>query len=430
MKYQIPKGLNDIIPSSQAPKEAWQTIEHWQYVEELLKRAAHLFGYREIRTPIFERTELFTRSSGDSSDIVFKEMYTFIDKGERSMTLRPEGTAAVMRSIIENGVLHENPLQKLYYIGPFFRYDRPQAGRYRQFHHFGVEALGVEGAELDAEVIDLLFFIFNSLSIKGTTLLINTIGTDECRKNYSAALKSFLSPMAKELSEDSQKRLEANPLRILDSKDPKDQSLILHAPKLSDFLSADSENHFNRVLALLTLLKIPYKIEPKLVRGLDYYNHTVFEFVSDDLGAQSTIGAGGRYDGLSAKLGGEYVSSVGFAIGLERLIQILVKQNIPYETKGKIDLFLIPIGEVATSFTMQLAHTLRQSGISTEVYLKGGKLNKALSFGDKLQASYRAVIGDNEIASSQVVLKNLLSKEEKPLSFDQLASYITQFTNC
>ncbi len=422
MKYQIPKGLNDLLPTSAQPKEAWQNVGLWQALETRLREAARLFGYSEIRTPIFEQTELFTRSAGDSSDIVFKEMYTFIDKGDRSMTLRPEGTACVMRSMIESGSLHENPIQKLYYIGPFFRYDRPQAGRYRQFHHFGIESFGVEGPELDAEVIELFFFIFSSLGVKNTTLLINSIGTPESRSQYAKALKAYLDPHYEALSQDSQKRLAANPLRILDSKEPQDIAIVAQAPKLSDFLDCASQSHFNRVLHLLDLLKIPYQIEPKLVRGLDYYNHTVFEFISNNLGAQSTVGAGGRYDGLSEKLGGNHVPSVGFGIGLERLLQTLLAQAIHLPASQPCDLLIIPMGAQAFDTCISLAHDLRKKGIATVLYLKGGKINKALAYSDKINPTYRIVIGEDEIRSSKVILKNLKSREEKEVSFDNILS--------
>jgi histidyl-tRNA synthetase len=422
MKYQIPKGLNDLLPPTTGPKELWQNIELWQALEGRLREAARLFGYSEIRTPIFEKTELFTRSAGDSSDIVFKEMYTFIDKGERSMTLRPEGTACVMRSIIESGCLHESPIQKLYYIGPFFRYDRPQAGRYRQFHHFGIESFGIEGPELDAEVIELLSFIFSSLGIKNVTLLINTIGTAKCRSEYAKELKAYLEPHYETLSIDSQKRLAANPLRILDSKEPQDIAIVAEAPKLTDFLDAPSQAHFARLLHLLDVLGIAYQIEPKLVRGLDYYNHTVFEFVSNSLGAQSTVAAGGRYDGLSEKLGGAHVPSVGFAIGIERLLQTLIAQGIHFRSLEPCDLLIIPMGAIVLERCIELAHTLRKKGIATIVYLKGGKINKALAYSDKINPTYRIVIGEDEIRSSKVILKNLKSKEEKEVSFDNILS--------
>ena len=424
MKYQIPKGLNDLLPSTLNSGQAWQKIEEWQALEKRLKEAAILYGYHEIRTPIFEKTELFTRTSGDSSDIVFKEMYTFIDKGERSMTLRPEGTAPVMRSVIESGALHESPIQKLYYIGPFFRYDRPQAGRYRQFHQFGVETLGVEGAELDVEVIDLFYFILSSIGVKDVTLLINTIGTEQCRKDYCAALKAFLDPYKEQLSEDSQKRLEANALRILDSKDPQDKAIIENAPKLSSFLDETSSAHFKRVLSLLDLLNIPYRVDPKLVRGLDYYNHTVFEFVSTSLSAQNTIGGGGRYDGLCQTLGGANIASVGFSIGIERLLQIMIDQGISLSVPKGPNLLIIPMGKESLEACMRLAHATRKKGISTELYLKGGKLNKALSYSDKIKPAFRIVIGENEVNSSIVLLKNLNSKEEEETTFDNLVAKI------
>lgn len=291
MQFQIPKGTFDILPYG--TDEPWRESALWQFAEEILRRTAADYGYREIRTPIYERSELFDRGVGTTSDIVSKEMFTFQDKGGRSISLRPEGTSSVIRSFVENHLSNLGSVHKFFYIGPMFRYERPQSGRYRQHHQFGVEAIGAAAPEQDAEVIDLLLAIYRRLGIKGLKVHLNTVGDPESRLAFRTALMDFLHPSLSELSADSQMRFEKNPLRILDSKDPKDQEILREAPSILDYLTDTAEQHFEEVCRALESLGIDYEIDPKIVRGLDYYNKTVFEVVSENLGAQSTIGAGG-----------------------------------------------------------------------------------------------------------------------------------------
>ena len=426
MKYQIPKGLFDIQPHSQEPSDAWRIAEYWQYLEETLRKMARNYGFSEIRTPIFEKTELFTRSAGDTSDIVFKEMYTFKDKADRSMTLRPEGTAPVMRALVESATLHENPVQKLFYFGPYFRYDRPQAGRYRQFHQFGIEAIGLNDPDQDAEVIELLYRIFEKLGIQKLNLLLNSIGTPEARSKYCQALLDYFTPLKSKLSEDSQARLEANPLRILDSKSKDDIALVKNAPTITQFLDSESKNHLDQLKAILDRLKIPYQIEPRLMRGLDYYNKTVFEFTSGDLGAQNTIGAGGRYDGLIGKLGGADLPAFGFAAGLERILLTMLGQEATMPQLVGPDVLLIPLGEQARLEALPFASMLRQADISTDIYLKNKKVQKAFQYGEKIKARYALVLGDDELASQKVTIKDLSSRDQHQLAVDDLIAFIRQ----
>lgn len=423
MKYQIPKGLFDILPIDCHPKERWQTSEVWRRCEETLRHIALSYGFSEVRTPIFERTELFSRSVGDTSDIVFKEMYTFEDKAQRLMTLRPEGTAPIMRTLIENQILHEYPIQKLFYLGPFFRYDRPQAGRYRQFHQFGVEAIGVADPEQDAEIIQMVNVLLHQLGICDFTLLINSIGSPEARAKYCSALFSYLNPFQAQLSEDSQARLKANPLRILDSKDPKDIEIVQNAPQLSEFLDTDSKEHFSQLLNILDQLNIPYSITPNLVRGLDYYNKTVFEFVSKTLGAQNTLVAGGRYDGLTAKLGGQNTPAFGFGLGIERLIITLLNQNPEWTPPEKPPLVLIPLGDQERIKALKIASKLRHHHITTDVYLKGKKLQKAMQYADKKRAHYVIILGEQELTAQTVSIKNMLTRSQEIIAIRDLPSF-------
>ncbi len=292
MQYTIPKGTFDILPEAQKEEDKWCTSAHWQYLESVIRQTAHEYGFKEIRTPIFERTELFVRSVGESSDIVSKEMYTFLDRAERSMTLRPEGTAPVMRSFVEHRLYNTGAVHKLFYIGPMFRYERPQAGRYRQHHQFGAEAVGIGTPEQDVEVIDLLCEVYRRLGLKDLKVLINNIGDTESREAYLLSLKNYLEPHLEELSKDSQARFTKNILRILDSKDPNDQKILENAPSILDHLNEECKTHFEKVCRLLEKLNIAYEINPKLVRGLDYYNKTVFEITSTSLGSQNSVGGG------------------------------------------------------------------------------------------------------------------------------------------
>lgn len=405
MKYTIAPGVFDIIP--QDPKNPWKNSYLWTYVEAVIRQTANQFGFREIRTPVFERTELFVRSVGETSDIVSKEMYTFEDKGKRSMSLRPEGTAPAIRAFIENQLHASGPIQKLFYLSPMFRYERSQAGRYRQHHQFGAEAIGLSSPEQDAEVIDLLYTVYKRLGLRNVRLMINSIGDSDARLAFRKALQDYLRPHLSELSEDSQHRFEHNPLRILDSKDPKDQELIKEAPCILDFLSDESREHFEKLKKLLEDLKIPYQVNPLLVRGLDYYNRTVFEVVTEDLGAQNSIGGGGRYDGLIESLGGPSLPASGFGTGLERIIQTMINQQVTVPEAPAPILYMIPLGEAAKKPCFILLHDLRQKGLAAEMDLTGKKLPKMMQQADQMKAQFVVVIGDQELASGEVELKEM-----------------------
>ena len=423
MSFSIPPGVFDILPKH--PKDLWRSSHLWQYVEDIMRNTCKLYGFQEIRTPIFERTELFSRGVGEGTDIVAKEMYTFIDKGERSMTLRPEGTAPVMRALIENTLSQESPVQKLFYIAPMFRYERAQAGRYRQHHQFGVEAIGNSAPEQDVEGIDLIFSIFNKLGLKHLQVTINTLGDNKSREAYREALLLYLSSHYEALSADSKQRFKNNPLRVLDSKDPLDKVVKEKAPSILDYLNDESKHHFEEVKKLLKNLKIPFQIDPRLVRGLDYYNKTVFEVVAGELGAQNSITGGGRYDGLIKNLGGPDLPSFGFGAGIERILQTMLKQNCPLPSPYKPTLLLIALGEQAKDICFTALHDLRQAGISAQMDFSNRKLSKIMQYADQIQTDYVAIVGDNELASGNLEIKHMASGEKKTLPFSNLAASLT-----
>lgn len=409
MTVNIPPGVFDIIPSD--TKEPWRSSYLWSQVESTMRETAKAYGYQEIRTPIFERTELFQRGVGDTSDIVSKEMYTFLDKGGRSMSLRPEGTAPVIRAFIEHKLYQEAPIHKLFYIAPMFRYERTQAGRYRQHHQFGAEAFGNESPEQDAEMIDFIYTLYQRLGLNNLQVYLNSLGDTSSRLAFRQALQDYLRGSLSELSADSKARFEANPLRILDSKDPNDRKILANAPSILDFLKHECNDHFHALKKLLDQLKIPYKVNPQLVRGLDYYNRTVFEIVSGDLGAQNSIGGGGRYDGLVKLLGGPDICGIGFGTGLERIIQALLNQNAQIKPSEKPTLFLIPLGDKAKEACFSLLHELRQSGIAASMDFTGKKLNKVMQYANQIKTKYVAVIGENELLTGEVELKDMSTGE-------------------
>jgi histidyl-tRNA synthetase len=412
-------GVFDIMPNS--PKEDWRSSHLWNYVEKIIRETANEYGYREIRTPILERAELFKRVVGETTDIVSKEMYTFLDRGERLLALRPEGTAPVARAYIEHNLQHESPIQKLFYIGAMFRYERQQAGRYRQHHQFGVEAIGSDAPEQDAEIIDLLHTLYSRLGMKDLTVRINSLGSKESRTAYREALINYLLPFSNELSEDSKNRVSANPLRVLDSKDPRDKEIVSGAPKILDFLSEGDQEHFSKVLKCLDSLKIPYVIDPMIVRGLDYYNRTIFEVVSGELGSQNSVGGGGRYDGLIQLLGGPQVPSSGFGTGIERIIQVMQKQNVALPASPSPILYLIPMGEEAKNVCFKLTHQLREEHLPVEMDFTGRKLNKSMQYANQIKARFVAVVGEDELASQQVDLKDMLTGEKSPVPLFKMA---------
>jgi len=418
MKYQIPKGLFDILPYG--ADQDWRLTNQWQYMEWVIHRLARDYGYFEMRTPIFEKTEVFHHSVGASTDIVSKEMYTFLDKAERSMSLRPEGTASIVRAFVEKNLAQHGNLHKFYYIGPMFRYERMQKGRYRQFHQFGIEAIGPMSAELDVEVIDLLNEFFKRLGLKDITIQLNSVGTTECRLKYKKKLLEYLTPHFKKLSKDSQERFEKNPLRILDSKDPEDKKLIEKAPSILDMLSKEAKEHFKKVCNLLKTLKIPYEINDKLVRGLDYYTNTVFEFVSSHLGAQNAIGAGGRYDSLVGSFGGPDLPGVGFATGLERVVQTMVAQKVKFPSLSFPFVYFIPLSSSVKDFCFEKTTELRHLSIPSEMDTDAKKIQKSLQKASKSKAIYCAILGDEEWQNKQIQLKNLETREQKNIALDDL----------
>jgi histidyl-tRNA synthetase len=408
---QAIRGTRDILPSE---------IGYWQQVEAIASEILNRALYQEIRTPIFEDTALFKRGIGEATDVVGKEMYSFEDRGDRSLTLRPEGTAGVVRSFIEHNLFATGGVQRLWYKGPMFRYERPQAGRQRQFHQIGVEILGSADPRADVEAIALATDILKALGLKNLNLDLNSVGNGEDRQNYREALIHYLTPHKAELDPDSQERLTRNPLRILDSKDKRTKEITLNAPSILDYLGEQSRRHFEVVQQLLTDLEIPYHLNPRLVRGLDYYTHTAFEIQSEDLGAQATVCGGGRYDGLTSQLGGPETPAVGWAIGLERLILLL--QQLQPAPQATPDFYLISKGEKAEAQSLILAQKLRQAGFSVELDLSASAFGKQFKRADRSNSIACLVLGESEAETQTVKLKWMASKEESTLTQSELFS--------
>ncbi|MCG7199816.1 histidine--tRNA ligase [Marinobacter pelagius] len=406
-KIQAIRGMNDILPE-QTPV--------WQFVEATVRQVLRQYGYQEIRMPIVEQTDLFKRSIGEVTDIVEKEMYTFEDRNGDSLTLRPEGTAGCVRAAEEHGLLF-NQTRRLWYTGPMFRHERPQKGRYRQFHQIGVECFGMSGPDIDAELLILTARLWQALGLSGHTRLeINSIGTSESRKIYRSALVDYLGQYKSELDADSQRRLETNPLRILDSKDPGTRKILENAPRLDDYLDDESRAHFDRLRQLLDAAGIEYTVNPALVRGLDYYGKTVFEWITDSLGAQGTVCAGGRYDGLVEQLGGKPTFAVGFAMGIERLILLLETLDlIPDHVNSNADVYVTAMGEGAVAPALALAEKLRNELADYVVvtHCGGGSFKSQMKKADKSGARYAVILGENEVASGTVGLKPLRSDESQ-----------------
>lgn len=401
---QVSRGTRDILP---------EEVIYWQHVEATARQLLHQAAYRELRTPIFEQTNLFERGIGEATDVVGKEMYTFKDRGDRSITLRPEGTAGAVRSYIENKLYAQGGVQRLWYIGPMFRYERPQAGRQRQFHQIGLECLGSTDPRADAEVIAIASQLLKSLGVPEWTLSLNSLGTSEDRQRYREALVNYLSDYKDDLDADSQQRLERNPLRILDSKDPQTQHIAQSAPNILNYLGPDSKQHFDRVQHLLTDLDIAYKLNPSLVRGLDYYTHTAFEFELDGLGSQATVCGGGRYDRLVAELGGPETPAVGWAIGMERLILLLQKAEITLNQS--LDFYCVARGSEAEAQALLICQNLRKNGFSVEMDLSGSAFGKQLKRADRSGAMACLILGDTEACDRTVQLKWLASGEQESI---------------
>lgn len=403
MPYESVRGMRDILPDE---------TPYWAAVEERIREIARAFNYREIRPPVVEHTELFSRGIGEATDVVNKEMYTFPDKKGRSLTLRPEATASVVRAYVEHGLFNKEPFQKLYYIGPMFRYEKPQRGRSRQFHQYGVEAIGALDPALDVEVIDLAWTLMESLGLKGLSLRLNSIGCPEDRVRYRDALREYFAPRIGKMCPDCQRRYEENPLRILDCKNEICQPHIQEAPGSVDYLCDECRDHFEKVKGYLDQLGLQYRIDPKLVRGLDYYTRTVFELVSEDLGAQDALLGGGRYDGLVAQLGGPATPGVGFAGGMERLILVLQTRGSLPDVGGSIDLFFVTLGEEARALALALAHGLRRDGVRVDLDYRGRALRKQMKYADQLGARYVLVIGEDEVKTGAARLKEMKSGEQ------------------
>ncbi len=412
-----PKGTKDLLP---------QDSYKWQYIENIARETATVFGAAEIRTPTFEHTEVFARGVGEGTDIVNKEMYTFLDKGDRSITLKPEGTAGVARAFVENGLFNSALPQKLYYITQCFRYERPQAGRLREFHQFGIEFLGSKEANVDAEAILLAKTFFDKLSVTGLTLYINSIGCKECRGKYEQALKVFLKSNLDNLCPLCKERFEKNPLRVLDCKNDSCKEITKNAPVILDYICDDCATHFEKVKKLLDLSGVEYKVNPKIVRGLDYYTKTVFEFVSENIGAQGTVCGGGRYDGLVEQLGGANAPGIGWAMGIERLLLLLESIGVQIPNASKVKLYIAPMGEAEGLKAFELATTLRKAGIATELDHMNRGVKAQFKYADKIGAKYVAVIGSNELYAGETKVKEMATGEETLVKFDDLVEFLSK----
>lgn len=415
-KIQAVRGMNDLLPKDSSL---------WQSVEKIIADAFVTNGYKNIRTPLVEKTDTFSRAIGQATDIVEKEMYSWQESNGESLSLRPEGTAGVVRAMIEHNLPREG-IQKVFYFGAMFRHERPQKGRYRQFHQMGGEVFGVENAKIDAELIAITHDLWDKLGVKNLTLEINTLGSNEARENYKSVLVEYFSEHKSQLDEDSLRRLTTNPLRILDSKNKDMQALIANAPKLMEHLDAESAKHFEDFKAYLACLNIPYQINTRLVRGLDYYNRTVFEWTTTDLGAQGTICAGGRYDTLMEKMGGNPTPAIGFAIGLERLILLLEAQNINLN-KPVLSLYLVVLGEAAQFKSMQITQQLRTSLPGAILYndVSLGSFKSQFKKADKTDADFALILGEEEINNNQISIKPLKNQgSQQTMSLEEVINYL------
>ena len=415
------KGTRDIIG---------EEANAFNYIENLLKQICELFAYNEVKPPVLEHTELFVRGVGESSDVVRKEMYTFLDKADRSVTLRPEFTAGIMRLIVNNKLLNTNELPyKAYYVGPVFRYERPQLGRYRQFTQFGVEAVGNNTPEIDVETMVLAYTILTSLNLDNVSIKINTLGDEESRQNYKNALKEYFAKYLDQMCPDCHSRYELNPLRILDCKVPEDQKIVAGAPKMKDYLSDAAKERFNKVLALLDDLEIPYEVDDTLVRGLDYYSETVYEFhyVSSTGNDYGAIGAGGHYGGLVKEIGGPDVAGVGFSFGIDRLYSVLRDDDLlPDGLDNPIEIYVMPMGEVAEPLAMQTAAALRISGYRVDMCFEEAKLGNMFKRAERKGAQFAVIIGENEVNNQEVIIKNLATTVQNSVPVSELIEKISQ----
>ena len=406
MTYESVRGMRDILP---------EETPLWTFLEEQIREIAHRFNYREIRPPIVEYTELFSRGIGETTDVVNKEMYTFPDKKGRSLTLRPEATVSVARAYLEHGLYVKEPFQKLLYIGPMFRYEKPQKGRYRQHYQFGVEALGSLDPALDVEVIHLAWMVMDALGLTGLSLRLNSIGCTKDRESYRQALRDHFCDRIEAMCADCRRRYEENPLRILDCKEDRCQAHIQTAPRSVEYLCPTCSEHFERVRTYLDALSLAYEIDARLVRGLDYYTRTVFELVSKDLGAQNSLLGGGRYDDLIEMLGGPSTPGVGFAAGMDRLTLVLQEQTAFPVPKRPLDLFFVTLGEAGHAFAVDLARSLRQQGVSIDLDYRDRSLRKQMEYANQIEARFLLVLGGDEVSSKEGQLRNMTSGEEQEI---------------
>jgi histidyl-tRNA synthetase len=415
MLYQAPRGTSDILPDEQA---------YWRFIEQRVGRSAQLYGYERIDTPAFEDTKLFARSVGEDTDIVTKEMYTFEDRGGSSLTLRPEGTASVCRAYLEHGLHNQPQPVKLYYIASIFRYERPQAGRFRQHYQFGFEAIGEGDPALDGEVIDMAWRFFADMNLRRLTLQLNSIGCKKCRPNYLDSLQNYYTGHALELCPDCQTRLKRNPLRLLDCKNDKCQLVATAAPRSVDHLCSECAEHFNQLKRYLELLKLPFNVNHRLVRGLDYYTRTVFEIQPEAGGAQSTLAGGGRYDDLIEELGGKPTPAIGFAAGMERLILNLKEQKVAIPPLAKPQVFIACLGDEAKATATKLASELRGAGMGVVTALGDKSLKAQLRQANSLGVRYAVIIGEEEVEAGMVVLRDMVSAEQKSVAVGELAKLL------
>ncbi len=412
---KAPRGTQDVLPEQSAK---------WQHVEKTAMKVADIFGFKEIRFPTFEHTELFARGVGDSTDVVQKEMYTFLDKGERSITLRPEGTAGCMRTLIEHGLLGGALPVKVCYLTSCFRYEKPQAGRLREFHQFGAELVGSASPAADAEMIAMVSQIFDQLQIEGIELEINSIGCPECRAKYNEALKEYFRSHEDELCETCRERLERNPMRILDCKSPVCHKIGEDAPVILDYLCDDCQAHFDELKERLDSIGIEYTVNPTIVRGLDYYTRTVFEFVSTNIGSQGTVCGGGRYDGLIELLGGQKMPSIGFAFGIERLLLLMENTGVAFPEEGSCDIYIGSMGTKASIEAANLVNSLRAEGFKAECDLCGRSVKAQMKYADKIGAKLSCIIGDSELEERKVKVKNMGDGTSEEVELDELIEYV------
>ncbi|HKK82979.1 MAG TPA: histidine--tRNA ligase [Atribacterota bacterium] len=415
MLSRAPKGTSDILPSQ---------IDYWYYIENIIKEVLQIYGYREIRTPSFEHTELFVRGIGETTDIVNKEMFTFQDRKGRSLTLRPEGTAPVVRAYLEHNMSRENPLVKLFYLGNMFRCEKPQAGRYRQFNQFGLEAIGSQSPLIDAEIIQASLEIYKKIGLTDLKLVINSVGCRECRPKYLEALKEYFKDRKELLCSDCRERYDKNPLRILDCKNKQCQIEIKNSPTIFDYLCEDCREHFQKLKEFLDSIGVVYQVNPLLVRGLDYYTKTAFEIISGELGSQNAVGGGGRYDYLVEELGGKPTPAVGFAAGIERMIATLEKQGVKIPSWEGLKVFVATVSTEDHSSALKIVKQIRENGLSAEMDFLDKSLKAQMRLANKFNVSYVVIVGQEELKEQKVTIKNMSNGQQEKIAISKMLSYI------